>query len=350
MARLAARLSKRSHDVVLVTLDDGLHDRHELSASVRKIALDVMVDRPSPLAKLPNLLRRLRAIRRAVCREHPDVVLSFCDRTNIDVLLAMIGSPIPVVISERSDPEHQQLGRFWEGVRRRVYPRSARVVALTSSIAETLSPLHRDRIEVIPSAVDPVASEYRSQREGNVILGVGRLEQEKGFDRLIDAFAIFAQQSGKRLPTPWTLRIVGEGSQRDSLQRLANSLGVANSVEMPGWVRPIEPEYAKASLFVLPSHYEGFPSALLEAMAAGLPCIGMRCQSGAVEIIKHESDGLLCDDNVNALCEAIKRLTDDPERCAQLAAKASEVSDRFGWESMVTRYEAVLRECCVGAR
>ncbi|TWT79222.1 alpha-1,4-N-acetyl-D-galactosaminyltransferase [Planctomycetes bacterium CA13] len=338
MARLASMLAARNHQVALVTLDDAKNDRHSVSDSVRRLPLGVMSETPRGFAKLRNIRRRLSAIRRTVKHESPDVVLSFCDRTNIDVLLATIGMNVPVVISERSDPRHQNLGTFWERVRRKIYPRAAKIVALTNAIAESLAPLNHRPVEVIPSAVDKFDAAEISGARKNVILGVGRLQTEKGFDRLIEAFAEIAADSPE-----WTLRIVGEGTQRGYLEELAKTRGISDRIAFPGWVRPIDPEYAGAAVFVLPSRYEGFPSALLEAMAAGLPCIAMDCQSGSREIIRDGENGLIVADSIPDLTAALRHLVDNPTERERVAKSATEVATQFSWDKMVDKYENLLR-------
>lgn len=336
MARLASMLSAGGHDVVLLTLDDASKDRHDVAATVRRIPLDVIGRPTKGIAKLSSIKTRLFAIRSAILHENPDFVLSFCDRNNIDVLLSTIRLPIPIVISERSDPAEQNLGRFWEWVRRRIYRRASRIVALTPAIAATLQPLAKHPVAVIPSAVDPVPNIRPLSERDKVILGVGRLMPEKGFARLVDAFAMVAKDH-----LDWSLRILGEGPQRDLLQRKIDELGLSSRVALPGWIRPIAPEYSKASLFVLPSHYEGFPSALLEAMASGMPAVAMDCQSGSCEIIDDEVNGLLASGSTDDIAQALDRLMNDASLREQLAKGAVDVSERYSWQRMVDAYESV---------
>ncbi|EMI17397.1 glycosyl transferase, group 1 [Rhodopirellula maiorica SM1] len=338
MAALASELSAREHEVVLVTFDDARTDRHEVAETVRRIPLRVMRASRGRVDKAMNLHRRHKAIRKTIATEKPDVVLSFCDRTNLDVLLSTIGLKVPIVISERSDPAQQSLGFFWENMRRRSYKRAARVVALTDAIAKTLAPLSPRPIAVIPSAITPPRCRD-IEHENKIILGVGRLAPEKGFDRLIDAFAKIANDAPS-----WSLKILGEGAMREELQRQADEAGISRRLSMPGWLRPIAPEYEIATLFVLPSRYEGFPSALLEAMATGLPCIAMNCQSGSCEIVTHNENALLVDDSVDALADAMRHLIQNESERVRLGNAATAVVERFDMTSMVDAYEDLLCE------
>ncbi len=341
MSALASRLAIRGHVVTLVTLDNGQNDRHQVADSVARRPLDLMRESHGLTAKLLNTRRRMIAIRKAIQDARPDVVLSFCDRTNILVLLALARRPEPVVVCERSDPAEQQLGTFWEYQRKRTYRRAARVVALTGTAASKLQDLSATPVVVIPSAVDPppCCSDRDAAVRRSRIIGIGRLEHEKGFDRLIQAFAIATARS-----PAWTLRILGEGSQREALHRLAQDLNVRDRVSLPGWVQPVWNEIAEATLFVLPSRYEGFPSALLEAMAVGVPCIAVDCESGPRAIIHHESDGLLVEATVSGLAEGIRRMIDEPTGREQMAERGKSVVERFGWDAMVDAYEQLLKE------
>ncbi len=287
--------------------------------------------------------------------EAPDVVLSFCDRTNVLVLAATEGFlgrggySVPVVVSERSDPSHQSLGSLGDWLRGRLYPRAVCAVALTDASATHLRRLGCPAVEVIPSAVNspPVRSDRAGASDAKRIIGVGRLEPEKGFDRLIDAFANLADDF-----PDWSLRILGEGSQRRQLESRAAARGVAARVSMPGWTEPqcVWAELAESTLFVLPSRYEGFPSALLEAMAAGVPCMAVDCDSGPRAIIRHGTDGVLVDNSTEGLAEGMRQLLQDAATREALASRAGEVTDRFGWEEMVTAYERVLTQAGRGSQ
>ena len=347
MAGLASRLAQRWHAVCLITLDDGGRDRYSVDPSVTRHRLNVMGSDGAGLWQRGKaVLRRRRAVRQAILVERPDVVLSFCDRTNLLVLAATggirsrAGSLLPIVVAERSDPGRQKLGTLGEWLRRRLYPRAALVVALTESSASQLRVVGCRRVEVIPSAVDapPIRSDRIHAALTHRIVAVGRLEPEKGFDRLIEAFAgIAAGFPG------WSLAIFGEGSERQRLESQVETAGLADRVSMPGWVQPIWEELALATLYVLSSRYEGFPSALLEAMAVGVPCIAVDCDSGPRAIIRSGTDGLLVEDSVIGLAEGLRQMMQDPQTRERFAEQALEVCERFSWDQMVPAHERALK-------
>lgn len=340
MASLASRLAISGHDVTLITLDDGRISKHDLDARVAVNHLDVMAESKSFLDRIRNTRSRIRRLRQAVLPIHPHVVLSFCDRTNILTLLATRGSDFPVVVSERSDPTQQQLGRVWEWLRDRTYPRAAAMVALTDSAADYLNRRMGRDVTVIPSAVDrpPFQSDRLAAADRCRIVGVGRLEIEKGFDRLIRSFKPLAEAHPN-----WTLKILGDGSQRGALEQQIETLGLSERVSLPGWVRPVWDELGKATLFVLPSRYEGFPSALLEAMAMGVPSIAVDCESGPRNVIQQDTQGLLVPNEEKALSDAMVHLVADAALREALGNGGRSVIDRFSWDAMMGHYEALLQ-------
>lgn len=350
MAKLVSLLAARGHQVTLITLDDGANDRHTVSAAVARVQLARERRATGRSGRLVAAAQRLVGLRRAIGQTAPDVVLSFCDATNVSTLLATLGLAVPVVVSERSDPATQPLppGKAW--LRRRLYRRAAEVVVLTSEAAETVAAWTRRPPVIIPSAVDPppmapepgVIASAGSPPRGNgrkTIIGVGRLEPEKGFDQLLEAFARLAVD----FPA-WDLEIHGDGSQRESLRERCDRGGLRERVRWPGWTTPIWPALRAADLFVLPSRYEGFPSALLEAMAAGLACVATDCPSGPRAIIRHSLDGILVPPNdPAALAAAMRDCMADAEERARLGEQARAVVTRFGWETMVDGYAEVLQ-------
>lgn len=342
MATLATRLSAREHQVVLFTLDDGEKNRHDVGASVRRVPLDLMRPSHGLLDRIQNRRRRVQRIQQAIVDCKPDVVLSFCDRTNIAVLSALRGTKIACVISERSDPAQQSLGWFWEWMRRKNYARANHIVALTETSAQHLRKIcPRVPLSVIASAVGkpPRSSDRSVAQQNKRIIALGRLENEKGFDRLLSAFATVAMTH-----PDWTLQILGEGSLRANLMQQAAELGIQDRLTMPGWVRPIWNELCDATIFVLPSRYEGFPSSLLESMACGVPSVAVDCESGPRAIVDQEENGLLVANNEPALAAGIQRLIENKELRERLGVSGRDVVTRFGWDAMVDAYEQVLRD------
>jgi glycosyltransferase involved in cell wall biosynthesis len=169
-------------------------------------------------------------------------------------------------------------------------------------------------------------------------VGVGRLGVEKGFDLLIRAFAGIAGEHPR-----WRLTILGEGEERGALVAEIERSGLAGRVDLPGREADAAGVLRRSDLFVLSSRYEGFPNALCEAMACGLPVIAFDCHSGPAEIIRDGVDGVLVPaGNIDALSTAMARLIVDPEGRRRMGARATEVSDRFSVERIGSLWERIL--------
>jgi len=173
-----------------------------------------------------------------------------------------------------------------------------------------------------------------------VVVAMGRLVPQKGFDMLIDAFAPLARNH-----PDVTLEIWGEGPERSRLERRRDDLGLAGRVRLPGTTTEPHAAIGRAGVFVMSSRREGFPMVLGEAMASGVPCVSFDCPSGPRELIRDGVDGLLVPPNdVPALGAALERLITDRELAARLASRAPEVVERFSLEAILEQWSTIFAE------
>ncbi|WP_137936952.1 glycosyltransferase family 4 protein [Chitinivorax sp. B] len=342
MVDLAEFLVAQGIRVTLVTLEGEREDRYKLSSSVSRIRLNIMWPSNNKLTSIVSSLQRLRMIRREVTLQSPNIVISFIDLTNIRVLLSLIFTKIPIIISERIDPRHHRVGKSWDILRRLSYQLADRLIVQTTSAAEWAKDWYpSQKVHIIPNAVRP-SFVSRSQRPlnmppGNIILGVGRLSPQKGFDLLISAFANtdLALQG-------WSLVILGEGEERSSLELLIKQLNLNKNIKLPGAQTDPESWLQNGDIFVLSSRYEGFPNVLLEAMQCGLASIAFDCNSGPADIIRHETDGLLIPNgDILALSNALKLLANDQKKRERLGKEAKLVAERFSSDRIYTQWQRV---------
>jgi glycosyltransferase involved in cell wall biosynthesis len=170
------------------------------------------------------------------------------------------------------------------------------------------------------------------------VVAVGRLTRQKGFDLLLEAFAQCHHRHGQ-----WTLRILGEGEEREALEFQASRLKITDAVELIGVVKDHEAHLRSSQLYVLASRYEGFPNSLLEAMAMGLAVIATDCPTGPADIVAHNENGLLVPpNNVAALASAMDRLMADSEERQRLGVRAGEVVERFSLNKVMTVWDSLL--------
>ena len=361
LTTLVHHWATRGWPVTVVTFDDGREAPfYPLHARARRVPIDVLAPSRGVVQAVGANLRRVRRLRAAIHRSRPDVVLSFLDSVNVLTLLATRGLGVPVVVAERSDPLHYPIGRGWDVLRRCTYPLADRVVAQSDRALANLGAAARRNGSVIPNPIAvprPAAHPRASSTQAGAtesggasagpagvptLLAVGRLVPEKGYDLLLDAFAKVAS----RVPG-WRLCIRGEGPERADLEARVRRLGLEERVLLPGRTADPAADMRAAELYVMSSRVEGFPNALGEAMACGLPVVSFDCPSGPRELIRHDVDGLLVPaGDVDALADALERLMRDPALRARLAARAPEVAERFSLERVAGAWERVFAEVC----
>jgi GalNAc-alpha-(1->4)-GalNAc-alpha-(1->3)-diNAcBac-PP-undecaprenol alpha-1,4-N-acetyl-D-galactosaminyltransferase len=346
-AWMASHWAEAGRDVVLLTLDAVENDRITVSPRVQRVGLGVMSDSNGIWAAIKANRWRVQSLRDALVNSAPDRVISLIDRTNVLTLLAARGTNLPVIVSERTDVRHHRLGRAWEWLRKRTYPGACSIVVQTEAVKSAVlgfagtSPVH-----VIPNSVPQTSAEAATTNldlppDRNWFVAVGRLSHEKGFDRLLSAFA----EVSPACPD-WNLVIVGDGPEKSRLTEAISQHGLDERVLLPGWIESPWPSFPASSIVVLPSRYEGFPNVLLEAMSRSLPVIAFNCESGPSEIIRPNVDGLLVDEgDVAGLAAAMQSLANDSDLRASLAASATSVNDRFSPERIFAQWETVLDDC-----
>lgn len=343
LAILANAWAERGRTVTLVTIDSLDADFYLLDSRVARVPLDLMLDAAHLLETVRNNARRTRGLRKAVKASRPDAVVSFGDRTNILTLIATLGLDIPIVVSERTDPRQRHLGRIKGGLRRALYPHATALVVQSRSVLEWARSMAGGRpVFAIPNPV--VRPHLIGQRppiplERPLMVAAGRLSPEKGYDRLLRAFRRCLDDY-----PDWSLTILGEGRDRHRLEALVRELGLRERVSLPGSVPDPSEVFAHADLFVLSSSVEGFPNALAEAMACGLPVVSFDCPSGPRDIVQPGVNGLLVPPgDIGRLAEAMAELMEDTDRRIAMGAAASSIVDRFSLESVLDEWERVLQ-------
>lgn len=248
---------------------------------------------------------------------------------------------IPVIVSEHNDPE--KIVELWWDAERRVstFSKADGIHLLLNKFKPSLPEQIQDRIQVIPNFVSPRPYEAESVVRDDVIIGVGRLSDQKRFDRLIDAFALIADQ----FPT-WSVQIYGEGDLEPELRSTIESYNLSDRVLLRGQVSNIEQYYRTASIFAMPSEFEAFPLVIFEAQQSGLPCVAYRTCNGPNELIDHEVTGLLVDDanRIVGLADALKQLMSDECKRKQFGENAVDNVQHYHIESVCDQWEQFALE------
>ncbi len=341
LCTLSEGLVRLGNEVHVLTLSSRVPDFLQLPPGVHRHHAGPDFQETFEWHEVRSRWRHFQMLREFILGVRPDVVVGHEEITNIEVLLALAGSGVPVIATEHNDPRQHRIGLRWQLLRRVLYPGTAAVVVLNESIAEwARARVPRWKVVTIPNPIgrEDVRAVDVVGRSGNRVIGVGRLAPQKGFDLLIEAFAM----ASDAMPD-WTLTIHGEGPERGRLEGLVKRCGLERRVCLPGVTRNPAAEYAGSDLMVVSSRYEGFCMVLVEAMAAGLPVISFDCPTGPGEIVRNGVDGVLVPPgDVRGLAGAMLELMRDPGRRRQLGEAAREVLGRYGSEVIVDRWEQLL--------
>lgn len=294
---------------------------------------------PAPAGALAMLKRRQR-LQTALEEAAPDLVVSFLTRTNILSVWSARRIGVPVIVSERNNPELQTVGTVWSKLRQWAYPRSAGLVTMTQGAMDHFVRTMAVRGWVIPNPALPPAAAMPRMSDGRTIGAVGRLVPQKGFDRLIEAFARVAAD----IPE-WRLVIWGEGPDRAALEAQRDRLGLSDRISLPGITRQPGEWIAQSDMFVLSSRFEGWGIVVGEAMAGGLPVISFDCPWGPTEMIEQGRSGVLVPNgDVPALGDAIVALCHDPAQRDALSIEAKARMKLFDMDHILASWRSVIFE------
>lgn len=190
-------------------------------------------------------------------------------------------------------------------------------------------------IVVIPNAAMLVGNKYSDVTEKRVI-AVGRLDYQKGFDRLIKAWKM-VRQSGRF--NDWKLDIFGQGEWKDMLNRMIDDYGIAGTAFINAPTKQIGDEYAKSSMLVMSSNYEGFPMVMIEAMACGLPVVSFDFKCGPKDIIDDGKNGIIVHDgDIEGLANAMMKLMDNLTLRRTMSENAKKVVDTYSEENVMKQW------------
>lgn len=283
-------------------------------------------------------LKSIVFVRNEVSKIKPNVIISYGDYINFISIIATRFLRIPVFISDRSSP-NKKFPFAVDFLRRRTYGQSDGIIAQTerAKIQKIKMLSGYKNIEVIPNPLRKIVN-YADIEKENIILAVGRHYDVKGLDRLLRAYAQVKTSN-------WKIVIAGSaGPQTEDLKTLAAELNLSNDVEFLGAVKEIDKIFAKSKIYVLPSRSEGFPNALIEAMAHGLPCVAFDVVAGPAEIINNGINGILIPDgDITAMAHAIKLLMENKDLRNSVGKEALRVNEELSVTTITRKFLEFLK-------
>ncbi len=340
LCALANYWVKQGHVVSLLTLKspDAI-PFYPLDSSINLIQMNQSHSRKRPWYQfIFNSIQCLFCMRKIFKTIKPDRIVSFMDLMNIATLLANVGLKYPVIVCERTDPHYQPLSRFYLWLRGWLYPKAYKIATQTASAASYFPKKFSKKMVIIPNPVfEPSKHKTFYASDPKNIIAIGRLDIFKDHKTLIQAFANLLSHNPHLI-----LTIYGEGVERKNLEQLIQTLHLQNKVKLPGTITHVQEALLEADLFIFPSRYEGFPNALCEAMAVGLPVIASNV-TGNVDLVQDKKNGRLFPvGDVQALTNLALELLNDPTQCQVLGTQARRVSEDFKPETIFARWDALI--------
>lgn len=284
--------------------------------------------------RLVYALKLISYIRSEVKNVQPTVIISFGEWFNSYVIFSTRLLKVRVFVSNRMGP-NLKLGFLLDNANKLFYKYATGIIAQTNQAKNVIKiRTGATKIHVIPNAVQPINIEVCDKK--NQIVTVGRLSKEKGHLSLIQSFA-------KTKNDNWTLHIVGDGKEKDALIQESKNLNIIDKVIFHGHLKDFTSVLASSDIFVLPSFYEGFPNALVEAMSVPLACISSNCVAGPADIIEHGKNGILYETgNKEALTNSLNNLMFDKIKRDEIAKSAYYVREKYKFDTIAKQYLDVL--------
>lgn len=285
------------------------------------------------VCKFSAKFAHIKAIRAEIKRQNPNLIISFMDFTNFDVILANLGLKSKLIITEHVNHTMLDIPR-WVKVRKFLYKFTDGLTVLTQDDYEYYRFVKNREIMYNPTAFEPPA-ELKKEK---IILSVGRLEEVKGYESYLKALS----KIDKKLLLDWRILIAGDGALKDELHSLAMKLGV--EVEFLGHMQDVQKLYEKAQILTLASKNEGLPNVLIESIFYDVARLATKTP-GAKELIKDMENGILCEiDDEDDIAKKLTLLMSDEHLRKSIAQKAKKQKDMFSIQNIGVKWDKFIKK------
>lgn len=338
IANLARHLSQRGYRVVLVTTHK-VENEYEVPETVKRLISEPLAEELCG-GRIKNFFVRFRKLRAIWKQEKPDVILSFIGKNNMMALLTSRGLKIPVAVSVRGEPREEYYNGLLRFLAKQLFQLAEGVILQTGECMKFFPKRVRKKALILKNPVNPafLCKPYEGEKE-NVVVAVGRVDENKNHEMLISAFA----QLSEEFPE-YELKIYGDGDKREALAGLVKELNLTDKISLPGNADNVVQVISKARVFVLPSNTEGMPNTLIEAMLLGLTVISTDCPCGGpAELIEHGVNGLLTPvSDVGKLKEQLRYVFTHPQEADRMGREAGKLREVYHPDHVLLEWEKYL--------
>lgn len=320
-------LYKPKRDKVYFSLDNRI--------SIKYLNVESNTSSMSCIKRILNQISMIRAVKTGLKNEEFDIVVT--TNTMLGVAAALNKKHIngKIIASEHGD--YYYFGKVWRYARKKLYNRLDKVIVLTEK-DKIMYEDFLNNTEVIPNSL-PFETDKKSNLDSKKILSVGRLEEEKGFEYIIESFSKISE----RYPQ-WKLEIVGEGSQKEKLLNRVKELKLEERIYLSNFTDNIIEKYLDSSIYTLTSRTEAFPLVILEAMECGVPCISFDL-AGPKEMINNNIDGIIVKQyDIDELANQLENMIIDEEKRKLFGKNAKENIQKYSIANIGVKWKILFED------
>ena len=284
-------------------------------------------------------LQRVKIIRDEIIKHKIDVVVAFSHYNAMFSVIASYGLPVRIIGSERNDPAQLKNRKILNSTRNILYKKLDCLVCQTDEAKAYFPNKIQEKTTIIlnpisASIIDP----YCGEKEKKIVTFC-RLEPQKILRMLIDAFEMLYEEY-----PDYELNIYGEGSERENLLNYIVSKGLVNVISIKPFCKDVHQKVMKATIFALPSNYEGLSNSMIEAMALGIPTVVTDCPCGGARmVIENNKNGIMVAvDDPKAMYEAFKKIIVSPKFAKELSNNGVKIRDKLNCKKIAKQWKKAI--------
>lgn len=338
MGNIANYMCSQGHEVIMVNA--YRFDReYPLDERIKRVICEPGDDELNG-GRIGNFRTRFLKLRNIWKQESPDVIFSYLGKTNIMTVLTTRGLNIPTGVGVVATPTEEYYTKGLRFTAKTVF-RFADVIVLQTEASKSFFPnaiLKKSVILKNPMTPEFDIERYAGERD-KTIISVGRIDENKNHELIIDAFADIADKY-----PDYKVIIYGDGDLRPYLIEKVDKMGLSGRILLPGRIDNVAETIKKAGVFILSSNAEGSPNALIEAMMLGIPVISTDCPCGGpAELIEHEKNGLLIPvGNKDKMQEALQKILDNLQFSNDIGENAAKTRDIYSPKKVMKDWEMLF--------
>lgn len=290
-------------------------------------------------AGIRGKLQRVKIIRDEIIKHKIDVVVAFSHYNAMFSVIASYGLPVRIIGSERNDPAQLKNRKILNSTRNILYKKLDCLVCQTDEAKAYFPNKIQEKTTIIlnpisASIIDP----YCGEKEKKIVTFC-RLEPQKNLRMLIDAFEMLYEEY-----PDYELNIYGEGSERENLLNYIVSKGLVNVISIKPFCKDVHQKVMKATIFALPSNYEGLSNSMIEAMALGIPTVVTDCPCGGARmVIENNKNGIMVAvDDPKAMYEAFKKIIVSPKFAKELSNNGVKIRDKLNCKKIAKQWKKAI--------